>query len=122
MGHVDLAYERFSIKGVELTCPFSLIPHNVVPYPYPLLGSGSLRVYRRQPYPIPRPTLIGVNSLYRPYPLSDRLEHYLELPYNHILVYLGRYSPQHSLSEETEPDCIVCRAPPSSVHLCTACT
>ena len=88
--------------------PFSPVFRDAVSHFYLLLGSGSLRVYRCQPYPILRPALVGVKSLYQPYPLSDRLEHYLELPCYHILLYLGRCSSQHSLSKEAEPSCIVC--------------
>ena len=40
---MDSAYERFSIEGVELTCPFSLIPRNVIFVYYLIQGiSGSI--------------------------------------------------------------------------------
>ena len=86
-------FQRLSDKRGELASPFSPVLRDAVSHLHLLLGSGNLRVCRRQPHLIPRRTLVGSKSLYRPHALSDCLEYHLELPCNHILVHMDRYPP-----------------------------
>ena len=83
------------IQGLVLANP---VPYNVVSLLHLLPASRGL--YRRRPHAIHRPPLVGHRSLYRPHSLSDDLEHSVELFNYHILVYMGRYSPQHPMSED----------------------
>ena len=71
--HLSNVSMRFLIKGVALASPFLPLPRDAVSRLHLLFGSGSLRVYRRQPHPIPRQTLVGVKSLYWPHALSGCL-------------------------------------------------
>ena len=85
------------IKGGALANLISYLSRNVVFHFCLLLGSECL--YRRQPRPFHRQPLVGGKSLYRPYALSDDLEHRVELYCYYLFVYLGRRSPEHPMPE-----------------------
>ena len=90
--------ERFDKRCHSIRSLFVPLHRNVVFHFRLLLGTGC--ICRRRPRPFHRQRLVGRKSLYRPYALSNHLEHCVELSCNNIFVYLGRRTPEHPMPEE----------------------
>ena len=87
------------IRAARASFPINVpLLHNVNSTLYLLLGSGY--VYRRQPDPFHRQSLVGEKSLYRPHALSHNMEHSVELPCYYLFMHLGRRAPEHPMPEE----------------------
>ena len=82
------------IKGVPLASPFLPIPWNAIPHLCLLLGP----FYPRQPDSTYQQLLARVEFVQWHLPLSNYLEHYLELHCHDFLMYMGGGSSEYSVS------------------------